>query len=145
MTPRSDRVVLALEMLLGVLPITIIGGAYSLLGVLFGSVSIFLGVREHAFNVFAVWLGILALAGGGVFGIVGLWAVIALSAGLRPGPSMMRVALIGSAVGVVAAAVTLLSMLAGLFDRRPAVVYLLLAPILVVLHRRPAIKKLKPR
>jgi len=136
---RFDRAILALEVLLGVLPITIIGGGYSLLGVVFGSVSVFLAVREHAFNVFALWLGILALSGSGLFGIVGLWALIALSMGFQP--RVVRVALTGSAVGVLAAVITLLLLLGGIFERSPVVVYLLVAPILVVLHRRPAIKR----
>jgi hypothetical protein len=139
---NSNRLVLALEVLVGALPITIIGGGYTLLGVLFGSVSVFLGIREHAFNVVALWLGILGLAAGGLFGIVGLWVLIALSAGLRPRSSMTRVALTGSTAGVMASVVTLLLMLGGSFERRPPVIYLLVAPILVVLHRRPAVKRL---
>jgi hypothetical protein len=138
---RSDRAVLALEVLVGVLPITIIGGGYSFLGVVFGSASVFLAIREHAFNVFALWVGILALAGSGLFGIVGLWALVVLSMGFPPRLSMARVALAGSAVGVLAAVITLLLVLGGIFERSPLVVYLLVAPILVVLHRRPAIKK----
>jgi ethanolamine transporter EutH len=142
MTVRSDRIVLALEILLGVLPITIVGGGYSLLGLLFSIVSVFLAVREHAFNVFVFWLGILGLAASGLAGIVGLWAVIALSAAFRPTSSpMRRVAVIGSVAGVLAAAVVLGLMLIGRVDRRPAVAYILVAPILVVLHRAPSFTK----
>lgn len=141
MSPRCDRVVLTLEVLLGVVPITLTGGGYSLLGVISGSASVILAVRELAFNVFALWLGILALAGSGLFGIVGLWALIAVSAGFRSRSSMTGVALTGSAVGVLAALVSLLLVLGGIFDRRPLAVYLLVAPILVVVHRRPAIRR----
>jgi len=142
MTVRVDRIVLALEVVFGVLPATIVGGGYSLLGVVFGIVSVLLSVRGLAFNAFVLWVGILAWAASGLAGIVGLWAAIALSAAYRP-PSarMVRVAFVGSIVGVLAAVVGLGFMLMGGADRSPLFVYVLVAPILVVLHRVPRLQR----
>jgi len=143
MTTRSDRLVLAIEVLFGVLPVTIIGGGYAILGVVFGSASVLIAVRELAVAVFALWLGILALAAGGLCGIVGLWSMVALSARLRPAtPSMINVALMGSTIGVLTAVTGFVLMLNGTWERRPLVAYLLAAPIVVVLHRRPGVKRL---
>jgi hypothetical protein len=142
MNLRTDRIVLALEVLFGVVPTTIVGGGYSILGVVFGTVSVFLSVRGLAFDALVLWLGILALAASGVMGIVGLWALIALSAAYRPPSSqMIRIASVGSIVGVLAAVVALGSMLVGGADRRPLFIYILVAPILVVLHRGRRLKR----
>jgi len=137
MTARFDRIVLALEAVF-VLPITIVGGGYSLLGLWFGIVSVFLAIRGHAFGVFALWLGILGLAASGLVGLAGLWAVIALSTASRPAASAtIRVARVASIVGVLAAVVVLGLMLAGRVDQSRMIAYMLVAPILVVLHRAP--------
>lgn len=143
MTRRNDRILLALEVAFGVLPITIVGGFYSILGLLFGTVSLAMSVLERAFGAFALWFGILALAAGGFLGIVGLWAAIAISA--APGPpnsSMIRLAVTGSAVGVLTAVAALILMVRGAFDGRPSIIYALVASIIVALHRAPAIGKL---
>ena len=133
---------LALEVAFGVLPITIVGGFYSILGLLFGTVSVVMSVLERAFSAFAFWFGILALAAGGFIGLVGLWAVIAISAASRPPrSSMIRVAVIGCAIGVLTAVAALLLMVGGAFDGRPPIIYGLVASIIVVLHRAPAIGK----
>jgi hypothetical protein len=143
MTRRNDRILLAVEVAFGVLPITIVGGFYSILGLLFGTVSVTMSVLERAFAPFAFWFGILALATGGFFGIVGLWTVVAISAASRPpSSSMIRVAIAGSAVGVLTAVAALILMVRGAFDGRPVIVYGLVASIIVALHRAPAIGKL---
>jgi hypothetical protein len=127
----------------GVLPVTIMGGPSAFFGVLFGSVSVFLAVRERALNVLALWAGVLALAACGLLGFIGVWAMIALSAGFRPPRQpVVRLALFGTIVGVLAAVVTLVLMVSGIVEPRPLLIYILVAPILVVLHRRPALKRL---
>jgi hypothetical protein len=141
--PRSDRLLLALEIVFGVLPVTIVGGGYSLFGLLFGTVYFALSVRAVAFDAFAWWCGVFALAAGGFVGIVGLWAVILISASSRrPSPPMIRVAVVGSGVGVLTAASALLLMGGGAFHAPWYIVYGLVAPIVVVVHRARAIAKL---
>jgi hypothetical protein len=142
MTRRSDRVLLALEILFGVLPITIVGGVYSVLGLLFGSVSLVMSVREYAFGAFPLGFGIFALAASGLIGIVGLWAVIALSAGVRPPTApTINAALAASAIGALAATVGLLLMVGRVSEHRSLIVYSLVSPIVVLLHRGRSIAK----
>jgi hypothetical protein len=144
MTVRSDRILLAVEMLLVVLPVTMIGGPIALLGTVSGSAAVVLAAREHAVNVLPLWVGILTLAVCGLVGIIGLCAaMIALSGEFRSSrQAIVRVALFGSVVGVLAATVTLILMITGVFDRRPLGIYILVSPIVVILHRRPSLKKL---
>jgi hypothetical protein len=136
MTRAGDRIVLGLEIVLGAVPITIVGGIYSLLGLVFAPFSILVAVREGAFNVFAIWSGILALALGGAIGIVGLWVMILVAAAARPSRSqLIRVALRGTGIGVATAIATILLMLDGVFRGTPLVCYVLVAPLFVVAHR----------
>ena len=58
------------------------------------------------------------------------------------GSALLITALVGSVVGVLAATVTLLLMITRVFDRRPLAIYILVSPVVVVLHRRPALKRL---
>jgi hypothetical protein len=131
MTARSDHILLALEALLVVLPVTMIGGAIALLGAVSGSAAV----------VLPLWGGILTLAGCGLVGIIGLWAaMIALSNGSGSSrQAIVRVALVGTLVGVLAATVTLVLMITGVVDRCPLVIYILVSPVVVVLHRRRAL------
>lgn len=140
MTVRSDRILLTLELVLGVLPVTIVGGGYSLFGLLFGSVWLVMSVRALTFDAVGWWLVVFALAAGGLFGIVGLWSVMIISASSRrPAPPMIQIALAGSGVGVITAVSALLLMAGGDLASPRYVIYGLAAPIVVVLHRAPAI------
>ncbi len=142
MTARGDRILLMLELVLGVLPVTIVGGGYSLLGLLFGSVWLVMSVRALTFDAVGWWLAVSALAAGGLFGIVGLWSVMIISASSRRRtPPMIRIALAGSGVGVVTAVSAMLLTAWGAFNAPRSIVYGLMAPIVVVLHRAPAIAK----
>jgi len=144
MTVRSDRILLALEVLFVVVPVTMVAGAVALLGMASGSAAVVLAAREHALNVLPLWAGILTLAACGLVGVIGLWAtMIALWDRFRSSrQAIVRVALVGSVVGVLAATVTLVLMITGVFDRRPLAIYILVSPVVVVLHRRPALKEL---
>lgn len=139
---RSDRILLALELVLGVLPITVVGGGYSLLGLLFGSVWLVMSLRALTFDAVAWWLAVFALAAGGLFGIVGLWSVMLISASSRrPALRMIRLALGGSSVGVITAVSAVLLIAHGGVGGARYILYMLVAPIVVVLHRAPAIAK----
>jgi hypothetical protein len=143
MTLQKDRILLALEVVLGVLPITIVGGVYSFFGLLFGSVSLVMSIRALAFGAFAWWFGIFALAAGGLAGVVGLWALVLIAASSQtPRPQMVRIAVIGSGVGTATALAALL--LIGRNSSHPPwyALYSLVAPIVVVMHRGRAIARL---
>jgi hypothetical protein len=143
MVSRVDRVVLALEIALGVLPITVVGGLYSIMGLYFGAVAVVMSLLQRAPGVLAVWFGIFALGAGGLLGIIGLWAVVLICAGRRP-PSaqLVRAAVYGSVVGVLASVTALLFLYRGTVSASPIIIGILLAPILVVAHRVPAIARL---
>jgi hypothetical protein len=67
----------------------------------------------------------------------------ALSAAVRPEKSStLKVAVVGSTIGSLAALVVLGEMLIGSVDRRPAAVDVLVAPIVVVLHRVPYVARI---
>jgi len=137
---RADRLVLGIEIAVGILPITIVGGITSVMGMYFGGVSVAISVAERSLSAATLWLGILGLAAGGLAGIVGLWAVVLVT--ISPGrtdQALAKAAIFGSVTGVVTAAIAMLQAFRG--DGRPSaeVVALLVAPVLVVAHRLPAI------
>jgi len=139
-----DRVVLAFEMIVGVLPITVVGGLYSILGLYVSPWALLMSLWMRAPAAFGLWLGVFALAAGGLFGIVGLWLVILLSwPVLPPRAQLARTALGGSVVGVVTA-VAALSMMAvdSRLGEKSVVVAVVVAPVLVVLHRLPRISRI---
>jgi hypothetical protein len=128
------RVVLAVELLLGVLPITIIGGVYGAMGLVFGSVSILVALSERTYPASLWWLGVFALALGGLVGILGLWLLIAASE-LGGTKNVRFGAWAASIVGVITAVVALTLALSRGTSRSWLTIYLLVSPILVVCHR----------
>jgi hypothetical protein len=130
---RVSRLVLAVEVALGVLPVTIVGGVYAVIGTMFGMFSVLFSVQRHAYDGIPFWMGVLALAFGGITGIAGLWMLVA--AAWAGGDRKLRnTALMASGVGILTAAVALAQA-----SRREAphwsVIYLLVSPIVVVCHR----------
>lgn len=139
---KTDRILLALELVFGVLPITIVGGAYSLIGLLSGGVWFVMSVRALTFDAVAWWLAVIALAAGGLVGIAGVWSLMLISASSRPpAPPAIRLALGGSTVGVITAVSALLLIADSGFEAPRYVLYGLVAPIVVVLHRGPALAR----
>ena len=131
---RIHRLVLIIELLLGVLPITIVGGVYGAMGLAFGSVSILVALSERAYAASFWWLGVFGLALGGLVGIAGLWLLVATSelGGTRRANLS---ALAASFVGVVTAAVALALALTHGTSRIWLTMYLLVSPVLVACHR----------
>jgi hypothetical protein len=130
-----DRLVLALEVTLGVLPVTIVGGTYALMGIMFGTFSVLASMQQHAFDGFRLWFGILLLALGGLTGIAGLWLLV-VAAWMKDADQKLRtVALAASAVGVITAIVALMLAARGREAPHWSILYLLVSPIIVVCHR----------
>ena len=128
------------ELALGVIPITIVGGLYGVLGLYFGVVSIAVSLSQHSLSLSPFWLVILGLAIGGLVGIAGLWMLMATSEG--GGTRQARaIALGASGVGVVTALAALtLAIRDG--NLRWSTAYLLVAPTIVAIHR--AYRQLTP-
>ena len=128
---RINRFVLTLEVALGVLPITIVGGFYALLGGLFGTVSLMLSLAHLSLSVW--WLSVFALAIGGLTGITGLWLLVAMAM-TGTNRKMQTTAFVSSTIGVITAIVALVLAEQAPVVHRWAVVYLLVSPIVVVCH-----------
>ncbi|HTK29799.1 MAG TPA: hypothetical protein VL309_09625 [Vicinamibacterales bacterium] len=142
---RTGRAVLALEVAAGVVPITIVGGLYAMMGLLFGAASLAASIAARSLDAAELWLGIFSLAAGGAVGLLGLWALVLATwttgSAQPPGITLVRAALGGSAIGVLTAAATLLLMYLGPFTGRPLFVYALIAPVFVVAHRAPPLAR----
>lgn len=134
-----DRAILVLEVAIGVAPITIVGGVYSLLGLYFSAGALIASVWARSVNAVPVFLKIFGLAAGGLAGIVGLWAVVLISASRRPPSAQLsRAALYGSAIGIITAVIAVILMIHGSVAS-PWPMAVVLGPVFVVLHRAPAI------
>jgi hypothetical protein len=129
---------LMIEMILGVLPITVIGGFYTLLGIVFGVVSVFVSIQQKAPGAALWWLAVLTLALGGLAGITGLWLLILVTE-FGGTQTTRRLAIAGSSIGVVTAlvAVALSTSNASLSWWT---LYLLVSPIVVLLYRAYRLK-----
>lgn len=124
---------LAVEVALAVVPVTLVGGFYVLLGIYFGTVSLIVSILHGA--VSGWWLGVLALALGGLFGIVGLWLLV-LSAVKDVAPITRTRAFAAALVGIVTTVAALaLSMRDGAAPLDTWMVYVLVSPIVFVSHR----------
>jgi hypothetical protein len=121
-------------MILGVLPISIVGGFYAVIGSVFGIVSVLVSIYHRAWSSSLWWFGVLGLALGGLIGITGLWLLVLVSE--RGGTRRLRdAALAASAIGIGTSFVTL-SMASR--DNRAlpwTTIYLLISPIVVACHR----------
>ena len=137
MTPAERRIkhlVLALEVALGVVPVTIVGGLYVLMGMLFGTFSLIVSVQRHSLSAFVWWLGVFALALGGLAGLSGLWLLV-LDAVKAVNRTVRMAAFAASTVGVVTAVIALVLAERGSAAPHWWIVYLLVSPIIVVCHR----------
>jgi len=139
-TGRADRLVLGLEIALGIVPITMVGGLYATIGMYFGGAAIAVSIAQRSLSGSTLWLGIMALAAGGLAGIVGLWALVLVTISSRPPDRvLMKTAIVGSVAGVATAALALIESLSASARPSATIVALLVAPVLVVVHRLPAI------
>jgi hypothetical protein len=139
-TPRADRVVLGIEIALGIVPVTIIGGLLAVFGAYVGSASLAIMAIQHAWSGAALWLSILALAIGGLAGIVGLWATVLVTiSSPPPDRRFVRTAIAGCAIGVVTAVAAVLLLLRSPTGGAPRFIVMLAAATVVVVHRLPAI------
>ena len=132
---RSCRLVLAVEIVLGVIPIAIVGGLYALMGTLFGTFSVLASIPQHSYDGFVLWFGILMLALGGLTGLAGLWLLVTAAWMKQEDQRLRRASLRASTVGVVTAVVTLALAARGRDVPQWTVIYLLVSPIVVVCHR----------
>ena len=140
MTRRADRLVLGFEIALGIVPITMVGGLYAIMGMYFGGVAMAVSIAHWSLSGSTLWLGIMALATGGLAGILGLWALVLVTISpSQPDRTLVVTAIAGSAVGVATAAVALIQSLSDSGSPSATIVALLVAPVLVVAHRLPAI------
>lgn len=141
MQRRVDRVILAAEMA-AVVPLTLAGGLYSILGLYVSVGALIASAWTRSARNIGVFVETFALAAGGLAGLLGLWAVLAISAGRRqPSAPIVRIALAACAVGVLTAAAAVILMARGSVAS-PWTMAVVLAPVVVVLHRAPAIARL---
>jgi len=129
---------LMIEMMLGVLPITVVGGFYSVLGIVFGVISVLISIQHKVPGAALWWLAVLALALGGLAGITGLWLLILVTE-FGGTQSTRRLAIAGSSIGVVTA-LTALVLSARNASLSWPTLYLLLSPILVAVYRAYRLK-----
>jgi hypothetical protein len=141
-TPRADRVLLALEVALGVVPVTIFGGVVAVLGAFVGSASLGIMIAQRTWDGASIWLVVLALAAGGLAGIVGLWATVLVTIA-KPPPDrrLVRAAVSGSAIGVATAVAALRLLFQNPSGGAPRFVAMLAAATAVAVHRVPRIVK----
>jgi hypothetical protein len=130
---RTDRIVLGVELLFGVLPISVVGGLYALLGIVFGMTSVLVSISQHSLSASMFWLAVLGIAIGGLIGITGLWLLVLVSE-LGGTPQVRRAAEIACAIGIATAFVAL-SLAIRQDGGVPLTVYLLLSPVIVVCER----------
>jgi hypothetical protein len=131
---RTDRIVLGVELLFGVLPISVIGGLYALLGIFFGVTTILVSISQHSLRVSLFWLAVLGIAIGGLIGITGLWLLVLVSE--RGGtPQVRRAALMACGIGIATAFIALMLAIREDGGVPPLTVYLLLSPVIVVCER----------
>jgi hypothetical protein len=132
------RLALMIEMMFGVLPITVVGGFYSLLGIVFGVISVLISIQHKVPGAALWWLVVVALAVGGLAGITGLWLLILVTefGGTR---TIRRLAICGSSIGIVTALVAVTLSTSNGSLSWPTL-YLLGSPILVVAYRAYRLK-----
>ena len=131
---RTDRIVLGVELLFGVLPISVVGGLYALLGIVFGVTSVLVSISQHSLSASMFWLAVLGIAIGGLIGITGLWLLVLVSE-LGGTPQVRRAAVIACAIGIATAFVALSLAIRQDGGVPLLTVYLLLSPVIVVCER----------
>jgi hypothetical protein len=124
---------LMIELTCGVLPATVIGGFYALLGIVFGVVSVLISIQQKVPGAAVWWLAVLALALGGLAGISSMWLLILITE-FGGTQTIRRLALAGSSIGVVTA-LTALGLSIGNTSLSWATAYLLISPIIVASYR----------
>src|SRR5262245_1341926 len=129
---------LMIEMILGVLPITVIGGFYTLLGIGFGVISVVVSIQHKVPGAALWWLAVLALALGGLAGITGLWLLILITE-FGGTPTTRRLAIAGSSIGVVTALVAV-ALSTSNQSLSWSTLYLLVSPIVVTVYRAYKLK-----
>jgi len=55
---RTNQIVLGIELIFGVLPISVIGGLYALLGIFFGVTSVLVSISQHSLSASMFWLAV---------------------------------------------------------------------------------------
>jgi len=126
--------VLGVELLFGVLPISVVGGLYALLGIVFGVTSVLVSISQHSLSASMLWLAVLGIAIGGLIGITGLWLLVLVSE-LGGTPQVRRAAVIACAIGIATAFVALSLAIRQDGGVPLLTVYLLLSPVIVVCER----------
>jgi len=131
---RTDRIVLGVELLFGVLPISVVGGLYALLGIVFGVTSVLVSISHRSLSASMFWLAVLGIAIGGLIGITGLWLLVLVSE-LGGTPQVRRGALIACAIGIGTAFIALTLAIREDGGVPLLTVYLLLSPVIAVCER----------
>ena len=131
---RTNQIVLGIELIFGVLPISVIGGLYALLGIFFGVTSVLVSISQHSLSASMFWLAVLGIAIGGLTGITGLWLLVLVSE-LGGTPQVRRAALIACGVGIATAFIALTLALREDGGVPKLTVYLLVSPVIVVCER----------
>jgi hypothetical protein len=131
---QTHRIVLGVELLFGVLPISVVGGLYALLGIVFGVTSVLVSISQHSLSASMFWLAVLGIAIGGLIGITGLWLLVLVSE-LGGTPQVRRAAVIACAIGIATAFVALSLAIRQDGGVPLLTVYLLLSPVIVVCER----------
>jgi hypothetical protein len=130
----TNRIMLGVELIFGVLPISVVGGFYALLGIFFGMTSVLMSISQHSLSVSMFWLAILAIAVGGLIGIIGLWLLVLVSE-LGGTPQVRRAASVACSIGIATAVIALTLAIRQDGNVSKLTVYLLVSPIVVVCER----------
>jgi hypothetical protein len=131
---RTDRIVLGVELIFGVVPISVVGGLYALLGIFFGVTSVLVSISHHSLNASMFWLAVLGIAIGGLIGITGLWLLVLVSE-LGGTPQVRRTALMACGIGIATALIALTLAIRQDGSVPMLTVYLLVSPVIVVCER----------